>query len=414
MKNLYLFFLSILLLPLFSPYFGALDVIAPQWVFLGFYNLFLFIYFFRFKILIPRSYIFYIFSLFTLQVIISLFYSKNLNVSIVDCSRVLIVFFTIYNVFNLLSRGNISFKQISTILSFFLVIEVLYSFIPFFTFVLENDFSLIRQFSSIYQENFFIGFTGNKNITAASIAIKFPFLFYLLFTSKKLSVVLLTSIFSFFTFCLILLLKARSVFLSFSFVLLLIFGASFFLKRFRSFFILPLLVLSFLFVSLLTTKESNPVLNDIKSINFSAASSSDRFLLWDNAFSYILEHPFIGCGIGNWKIESLPYWNTHLSGYIVPYHAHNDFLELTAELGLFGGLTYVIFFLALFYALFSLLYLFRENPFKFFQIVVLFASLSVYTIDALLNFPFERPRQQIIFALLVSIIMLFNKRKKFI
>ena len=414
MKNLTFIFFALFFLPLISPYLGSIDVIAPQWLFLGLYNLFLFIYFFRNSILIPRSYIFYIYSFFIFQVILSLFYTKNLNVSIVDSSRFLIVFFTIYNIYYLIVKGDISFRKISLIICLFLLIEVVYSFIPFLSFLFQNELYVINQFPSIYEENFFIGFTGNKNITAASIAIKLPFLFYFLYSSRKIIVVLITMFISFFSFCLILLLKARSVFLSFSLVLLIFFIASIVLKRYKFFLILPILLLSFLCVSILTTKESNPVLNDIKSINFSASSSSDRFLLWDNAFSYILEHPIIGCGIGNWKIESLPYWNTHLSGYLVPYHAHNDFLGITTELGVFGGLTYIVFFFALCYTLFSLMYRFKEKPIRFSQTVVLFASLSVYIIDALLNFPFERPRQQIIFALLVSIIMLYKKRTKFI
>jgi O-antigen ligase len=307
----------------------------------------------------------------------------------------------------------ITFKMISIIISVFLLIEVLYSFVPFLSFIFENDPSVYRQFSSIYQENFFIGFSGNKNITAASIAIKIPFLFYLFNITNKKIFLILSSFFSFAVFSLIFLLKARSVFLSFSFVLFSFIITSLYFKRYRSFLFLPLIVLSFLFVSLLTTKQYNPVLNDIKSINFSAASSSDRFLLWDNAFSYILDHPIIGCGIGNWKIESLPYWNTHLSNYVVPYHAHNDFLEFTTELGLVGGFTYTFFFFSIFISLFSLLYRFRNHFIRFNQIFVVFASFSVYTIDALLNFPHERPRIQIIFAILVSLVLLLNKRKKF-
>ena len=31
-----------------------------------------------------------------------------------------------------------------------------------------------------------------------------------------------------------------------------------------------------------------------------------------------------------------------MTGYVVPYHAHNDFLELTVEIGILGGLAYFL------------------------------------------------------------------------
>lgn len=414
MKNLYLLFLSLFLLPLVFPYFGSLDVIAPQWLFLGFYNLFLFIYFFRYPILIPRVNIFYIYSLFIIQVIISLIYSNNLNVSIVDSSRFLIVFFTIYNIYYLLSKGNISFKQISFVISFFLIIEVLYSIYPLFLFFVKNDISVYNNFSSIYSENLFIGFAGNKNITAASIAIKVPFFFYVFLTSNKKSILYFSLSFTFLILCSLFLLKARSVFVSFSFVLLCFFTMTLYFKKFRFLLTIPIIALSFLFVTFLISQKTNPVLNDIKSISFNAASSSDRFLLWDNAISYISQHPILGCGIGNWKIESIPYWKTHLSNYIVPYHAHNDFLEVTTELGLLGGFTYLAFFFSVFISLFFLFFKHKNDFVNFNQVFTVFCAFSVYTIDALLNFPNERTRMQIIFAVLISLVMILNNRKKII
>ena len=412
MKYPYIILFFLFFIPIVLPYFGTIDIIAPQWLYLGWFNFFVFIFFFKSKISVIKSSIFYIFLLFILQVLLSLFYTKNLNVSIVDSSRFLIILFSIYNIYNILLKGNFSFKSLSFIISFFLIVELIYSFLPLFTFFLNNDISVYNQFSTVYKDSFFIGFSGNKNITAASIAIKFPFLFYLLYDTKNKFTFTIISFFSFLICCLLLLLKSRSVFVSFSFVLFIFIVFSIYLNKLRFLWILPILSLSYIFVSLLITQNSNPVLNDIKSINFSAASSSDRFLLWDNAFSYILDHPIIGCGIGNWKIESLPYWSTHLSDYIVPYHAHNDFLEITTELGIFGGLTYFIFFVLIFISLASLLFFYKSCPEKFFQVTVLFTSFSVYIIDALLNFPFERPRMQIVLVVLVSLTILFYKRKK--
>ena len=81
--------------------------------------------------------------------------------------------------------------------------------------------------------------------------------------------------------------------------------------------------------------------------------SSNRFILWDNALDYIANHPFLGSGIGTWKVESALYWGSIGSDYLVPFHAHNDFLEFSTELGILGGLFYFLIFF------FSFLFLFK-------------------------------------------------------
>ena len=40
--------------------------------------------------------------------------------------------------------------------------------------------------------------------------------------------------------------------------------------------------------------------------------------------------------IGNWKIISIKYDSENIQNYIIPYNAHNDFLEAFAETGIFG------------------------------------------------------------------------------
>ena len=62
-------------------------------------------------------------------------------------------------------------------------------------------------------------------------------------------------------------------------------------------------------------------------------------------------NPIFGTGLGNWKIKSIDYDSQDIEGYVVPYHAHSDFIQLGAELGLFGFLSYLgIFFLTIFFA----------------------------------------------------------------
>ena len=48
------------------------------------------------------------------------------------------------------------------------------------------------------------------------------------------------------------------------------------------------------------------------------------------------EATIFGTGLGNWKLTSIHYDKDAINGYIVPYHAHSDFIQLGAELGIFG------------------------------------------------------------------------------
>ena len=138
-------------------------------------------------------------------------------------------------------------------------------------------------------------------------------------------------------------------------------------------------------------------LERLSSIELTEESSNFRFYLWKNALDNIKDN-FFGNGIGTWKIESLPYWNMKLSGYIVPYHAHNDFLELSTEIGLLGGIFYFLIFLSSLTLLFIKYFKFRFDI----KYLILFLALTTYFIDAFFNFPLERTYMQICFCIIFS------------
>ena len=83
--------------------------------------------------------------------------------------------------------------------------------------------------------------------------------------------------------------------------------------------------------------------------------SNSRLKYYQDAFESIKERPFFGVGIGNWKINSIDKGKRHIEGYIVPYHAHNDYIQILAETGIFGLISYLMIFM---FALFK--------PFSFF------------------------------------------------
>jgi O-antigen ligase len=69
-------------------------------------------------------------------------------------------------------------------------------------------------------------------------------------------------------------------------------------------------------------------------------SLSSRFRFYTHAVESIIESPVFGVGNGNWEIYSIKKDAKDIEGYTVPYHVHNDFLEIAAESGIIGGALY--------------------------------------------------------------------------
>ena len=134
------------------------------------------------------------------------------------------------------------------------------------------------------------------------------------------------------------------------------------------------------------------------------------------ATDMIPNDPLLGVGIGNWKVRFLQYENSYSPHYIYIYKNHNDFLELTAEVGIFGGLAFVaIFLLAAFY-FFKGTYKNKNSEQEQWFFLPLF-GLFAYSFDAFFNFPQDRPEIQALFAIYVGIavglaVLYFGKNSK--
>ena len=134
------------------------------------------------------------------------------------------------------------------------------------------------------------------------------------------------------------------------------------------------------------------------------------------ATDMIPNDPLLGVGIGNWKVRFLQYENSYSPHYIYMYKNHNDFLELTAEVGILGGLAFVaIFLLAAFY-FFKSTYKNKNSEQEQWFFLPLF-GLFAYSFDAFFNFPQDRPEIQALFGIYVGIavglaVLYFGKNSK--
>ena len=399
------YLLLVFLIPVI-PQSNTMDVVGLQWFVFSVINLL------TIAIIIPRitfskkpTIIITLWGVFIFFAILSTTYSINFSLGLQDVSRwcQILIGMVLLNYF--LKKNRLSFMYITNVVIGILFIETVYILIPLFISLYVNGFET----EVVLNPGLFNGLTGNKNIAAASVMIKLPFVLYKLkhLNTKNsfMAVVLIVlSILS------VLFIAARASYISLllTTTVFIIGGLLYINGSYKNkivFYFVPV-VLAYIIGFTLGNKfiksgSASSLTNKVESISFTREGSSGRTLLWSDAISFIKDHPVIGGGIGSWKIESAPYWNIHGAQYLVPYHAHNDFLEITAELGIFGGLLYVFIFVRLIYLLILRVKLNNSENSLFYFLCL--ASLGTYIIDASLNFPMERYIMQIMICLLFSV-----------
>jgi O-antigen ligase len=99
-----------------------------------------------------------------------------------------------------------------------------------------------------------------------------------------------------------------------------------------------ILVFSFLVASVILANQSG--LSGL-SINDRPESLSDRFDLWRSAWDMFLEHPLLGTGMGTFTLR-YPALRAFSETSSTGFFAHNDYLQLLAELGILGFLAWFI------------------------------------------------------------------------
>ena len=388
----------------YSPYFGSIDQIAPQWLELTFFNLVCSIYLlFQKKIegefKITKSPILISLIIFTIWGLLSFSYATNYNEVIIISTRWINVVTSIYIIANLIKRSKIKLYDLSAIISLLLLIEIsasLYSYI---------QIVLVRPFEFKFTDSL-IGLTGNKNITSSSIAVKIPFLIYLTWSMKKSFKKFLLFIILGCAYFNLIVLSSRAIYISvisINVALILFYLLN---RNNKNFFEIKrntlatvgvyIAVLLYSFISLGKENTAN-IVNRIQTINYTDDSTQQRLRFYSHAFNHFLDNPFIGVGLGNWKIKSVDYDSQKMKSYIVPYHVHNDFLEISAELGLIGLILYVTPFIVFLVGFFKNL---NSNYYK--QYFILFLAILVYSIDAMLNFPQARVINQLNFIFIFS------------
>lgn len=407
-----LIFIALLLVIDYFPNNSGVLIANTQFLYLAVLNLLIGCYFFinpkklSYTIipLLKRSYIPIVYLIFLLISGISFVAAKNLSLVLTRITELIIIFCLFINLSILLKDKLHLFYKIAFIISisaFFQSGLALYKF------------SQLSRYVSVAEAlNNMSGNTGNINILAASLTIKIPFIFLGIthFKSVKKNFLLFTL---FFVTTAIFLTGARTSLLNlvvitvvyiFYYLKINSFEKSSFIKCLIL--IIPIIISLFVsnrsFEKLKNNNRYVSVANRVSQINTTDASAKARLVYWGNAIKISQTNPLLGIGLGNYRIESIPYEKITENDFTVSLDSHNDFLEIFAETGIINGIIYFSLFVYVFFINIKRLLKSKDDSTKTIAILCLML-LFVYGGDAFFNFPMYRPTMQIFFSLLLAL-----------
>ncbi len=390
---------------------------APQWFSLSIINAFFLLIFLikspKVDIIkeISSNLFLKYFSLFFLAASVSTLVALNKVESLVRLTDFFTILITIALSTVILNKKYINSNFLITLFTISLILDVL------------GSLNLYRILSANSDYNYNLaneirGFYANKNITAAALAFKIPFVLQLFFNKKRFYIKFLLLTLISIAFFLIFLLTARAAFVSITLcgIFLLVFSSLGYFLHKNSHYLKPLayivpLLLALTFFNLVEgNDESLNIQNRVDLIVEGDESISQRIRFYSHAIKQFSLTPFLGVGVGNWKIESIKYDSENIYSYVVPYFAHNDFLEILAETGIIGFIPYLLFILYIFKIIYLNFKDYLDNG-KHFQHLLMVLPLIVYFIDMNLNFPLDRPSMQVFLITYIIILQLDQKNE---
>ena len=400
----------------FVPNWGAVDKIAPQWLALSIINLSSTVVFLIYRKeliknlrLILSSSVALFYCGFFLWSTASYFYAINPTEVLVNLPRHLntLLMYLFIGVF----IGGVSKKErfFSWVITIILGIEV-YA-------VLEEAFLMIEK-TGVISSGTLKGVTANRNITAFSIVIKIPFVIYLMILqSKKKWIQVLQGLLIMSSLVCISIIQSRAAFVASGLILIIFLSICIYFfsltkeKKwmwYPTFYILPLIISLFINSFYFSNKGAS-ALDRASTISISTndGSVNQRLRYYEDVLMHMIDNPFLGTGLGNWKIKSIDYDKNDIRGYVVPYHAHSDFIQLGAELGVIGFLLYLGIFVLTVVFVFKLFFSSKTDLNQKLFLGLMLTSLSVYSVDANLNFPIARPQVLAPWALVMAMITFY-------
>ncbi|MED5354451.1 MAG: O-antigen ligase family protein [Bacteroidota bacterium] len=342
---------------------------------------------------------------------ISALYALNSAESIVKLTDMFTILSTLYVCFYFITYKAVSLKYLLSIIGITLTIDLAGSYYQYFEVISFTEFNFEHS-------NSLRGFYGNKNMSAIALMMKVPLVLMLGEISKSKLLKYYVYLISIAAFHLILLQSSRAAFSGIAICLILIILLLLIKKylfnnksihdlRNLQKYILPILIAFILFKLTVNQNDTVSLENRVSSIinNKEDESTANRLRFFKQTLAYASTNPFLGCGIGNWKIMSIKMDSDNMFSYVVPGFAHNDILEILAETGIFGFLAYLSFFFFIFKTNLRNILMWMKSKTDYIPILLMFSFVFAF-LDTNLNFPLNRADNQIVFFIYLSILQL--------
>jgi len=265
---------------------------------------------------------------------------------------------------------------------------------------------------------------GQKNWISNYLALIFPITFSYFLLQKirrnKIFLFLLLSI----VYATLMICQSRGIWISISLTLLIGIFFIFKFKIVRAFQNnrkwLFLLLLTFLLITIIYSTE-NPLNKSAITVAQRAVSTFDeqdpsintRLLMWRTTLQMIKDKPLLGLGIGTFEMNYLDYQAEFLKDnpYYIKYsgkarEAHNEYLQMWAELGVVG---LVVFLSIIFISYYLIINYFKKehNDKKKIIVLGLFMGITCFLIHSLFDFPLHVPALGSAFFVIMSLTVVY-------
>ena len=389
------------------PNFSSVDRIGNQYLYLSIINTLSIVCLYFFKInglpeIFKKSLTIKIYCLFMISSLISIFYANNLPEAFITLNQYFNIFTSLLIFLIVIQKIDGKIDFIFKLFLVTIIIELLFSYSPIL-YDLENDGIIARSMD-------YKGLSANINITSFSIVFKVPIVFYFLNktnnTLKKIALFLLLLA----AFFLIFILGTRGALIALvvclSIYIFDLFKNNLVLKnkiKSVSIILFALIVTTIFNLIVLRDSSSANVLNRAATISLSTQDGSvnQRLRFYKQGLTQFINNPFVPIGLGNWKLKSIEYDKNDINGYTIPYHAHNDFIQILAEQGFLGMFFYIMIYLSILVFIIKHKIINSYDP----RFVVLLTMILVFLLDSMINFPISRPISQLQIMLVLSAVI---------
>jgi O-antigen ligase/tetratricopeptide (TPR) repeat protein len=339
-----------------------------------------------------------LYFIFVLFVFLSIFWSQNTALSIIEASKYFLyfIFFIFFQKLLSTDEDDVHLKMTKTLIFIFFL-----TLIPLVIDVAQLTNFSREQLYSISVSN------GHKNLYSSFLFLCSVLIFFGYKTLnekwKKVAITVLVS-----QFLIVLFLLSRSVILAYL-IFAFVFFCLFRLKnrnvpmKIKSIVFLAIICLSFLNVLIiwfLPAILSSDLMSQILKYNFTDLSTlSERIKVWNRTYEIFWNNPYFGVGGNNWQLffpfKSLPeiYRVTDLN--VTFQRPHNDFLWNLSEYGIVG---FNLYYGMIILILISLLFLeFKKEN------IILFSGILGYLCISFFDFPRERIEHNLLLNVLFAL-----------